>query len=141
MSSRPPDAADLSGSTAQRQRPSALCPQGEVKVNFCGKLATDGNPQVREAFLDMVGAWLTRLDERRDHEERLLPYLLSGLNDLVPRLAEKAAEWIEKLGEVFEEDRKDELKDKVRGRSQAMRRPHWCVVRCALTVIFRKADG
>jgi len=87
--------------------------EGELKVNFCGKLATDPVPQVREAFVDMVGAWLTSLDERKDHEERLLPYLLSSLNDDVPAVAERGAHWIDRLGALVEEDRAEELRDRL----------------------------
>ena len=38
-------------------------------------------PQVRLAFLHTVGDWMLRLRERLDHEQRLLPYLLSALSD------------------------------------------------------------
>ena len=67
---------------------------------------------MREAFLDAVGSWVTSLAERKDHEERLLPYLLSGLNDDAPGVAERAARWLDQLGELYERDKAEELKDK-----------------------------
>jgi len=87
--------------------------EGETKVNFFGKLATDASQPVREAFLDAVGSWVTSLAERKDHEERLLPYLLSGLNDDAPGVAERAARWLDQLGELYERDKAEELKDKL----------------------------
>ena len=103
-----------------------------VKVNFCGKLASDSNPQVlndqkgamggatlaglspnriplvapnppfshrampppfpppliqvRLEFLLVLGDWMLHLNERMDHEQRLMPYLLSALNDDNPQI-------------------------------------------------------
>ena len=34
----------------------------------------------------MLAAWMLRLPERMDHEQRLMPYLLSALNDESPQI-------------------------------------------------------
>jgi hypothetical protein len=38
---------------------------------------------VRKHLLAMLAEWLTQLPDRFDHETRLLPFLLNGLNDPV----------------------------------------------------------
>ena len=55
-------------------------------MNFCGKLAADPHPAVRREFLSLLGDWMTGLRERLDHEARLLPYVLSALNDEAPEI-------------------------------------------------------
>lgn len=61
---------------------------GEVKVNYLGKLATDASPLVRAALLDRcIGPWMTAMVERKDHESRLMPYLMSALHDEDPTVA------------------------------------------------------
>ncbi|CAG9467341.1 unnamed protein product [Pedinophyceae sp. YPF-701] len=85
--------------------------EGEVKVNFCGKLITDASVPVRLAFLDTIGLWLTDLPERQDHEQRLTQFFLAALNDATPAVAESAAAWIERLGEQYEKDHEKELKE------------------------------
>lgn len=37
--------------------------------------------QVRLEFLHVIGDWILNLRERMDHEHRLMPYLISALND------------------------------------------------------------
>ena len=34
----------------------------------------------------MLAAWMLHLPERMDHEQRLMPYLLSALNDESPQI-------------------------------------------------------
>lgn len=60
------------------------------QVNYFGKLATDSVPAVRAAFLAMVGALMTQLDERNEHEGRLLPFVLSALSDEAASIQEAA---------------------------------------------------
>lgn len=60
------------------------------QVNYFGKLATDTVPAVRTAFLDMVGTLMLTLDERNEHEARLLPYVLSSLSDEAASIQETA---------------------------------------------------
>ena len=87
--------------------------EGEVKVNFCGKLALDPVPTVRLAFCHMVGTWITTLDERKDHEERLMPYLLSAVTDSSPAVAETALDYVDRLGALYEKDKQEDLKDRL----------------------------
>jgi hypothetical protein len=38
---------------------------------------------VRKHLVTMLAEWLTQLPDRHEHETRLLPFLLNGLNDPV----------------------------------------------------------
>lgn len=42
--------------------------------------------QVRREFLSCIGDWLLTLRERMDHEPRLMPFVMSALNDEVPEI-------------------------------------------------------
>lgn len=83
----------------------------DVKVNFCGKLATDQNVQVRVAFLQMIGDWLLHLPERVDHESRLLPYLLSALHDDDQQVRGQAWRLLEEVGGQYEKEHEKDLRD------------------------------
>ncbi|GFR41385.1 hypothetical protein Agub_g2068, partial [Astrephomene gubernaculifera] len=83
----------------------------DLKVNFCGKLAADPHPAVRREFLAVLADWMTGLRERLDHEARLLPYVLSALNDESPEIQSDAVSLLERLGAQYESDHEKELKD------------------------------
>jgi hypothetical protein len=78
--------------------------EGDTKVNFCARLATDRHAAVRVEFLTMLGEWLLKLPERRDHEQRLLPYVISLVNDEVDSISTRALEIMEALGAQYEAD-------------------------------------
>ena len=82
-----------------------------LQVNFCGKLSTDSAPQVRAAFIDMIGTWLQKLDERLDHLGRLLPYLLTALSDSSTLVQKQALEQIDAIGALHEQDNAKDIKD------------------------------
>lgn len=69
---------------------------------------------MRLAFLDMVGNWLLTLRERRDHEARLLPYVLSGICDESPAVVSAALQLLDQLGQLYEQERETELADMLR---------------------------
>jgi hypothetical protein len=70
--------------------------------------------QVRLAFLDMVGNWMLTLRERRDHEPRLLPYVLSGMCDESPAVVDAALQILDQLGQQYEQEHDSELADQLR---------------------------
>ena len=84
----------------------------EVTHNYLAILGTDKSPQVREAFLHMLVDWMTRLTDRWDHEMRLLPYLINGLTDDVPKMREVAFEAMERLGATHESEKDNNERDK-----------------------------
>jgi hypothetical protein len=69
---------------------------------------------VRLAFLDMVGNWMLTLRERRDHEPRLLPYVLSGMCDESPAVVDAALQILDQLGQQYEQEHEAELADQLR---------------------------
>ncbi|GLC35967.1 hypothetical protein PLESTB_000524400 [Pleodorina starrii] len=83
----------------------------DLKVNFCGKLASDPHPAVRREFLAVLSDWMTGLRERLDHESRLLPFVLSALNDEAPEIQADAVALLERLGIQYEQDHEKDLKD------------------------------
>lgn len=70
--------------------------------------------QVRLAFLDCIGNWMLTLRERRDHEARLLPYILSGICDESPAVVQAALQFLDKLGQQYEQEHEAELADMLR---------------------------
>lgn len=86
--------------------------QREVQHNYLAILGTDKSPQVREAFLHMLVDWMTRLTDRWDHEMRLLPYLINGLTDDVPKMRDVAFEAMERLGATHESEKDNNERDK-----------------------------
>ena len=85
----------------------------DLKINYMGKLITDSCVRVRQALVRCVGTWLLDLPERRDHESRLLPYLLSGLIDEDVRVQAESLEILSKLGDLYIADNAEDMKDKL----------------------------
>lgn len=56
---------------------------------------------------------MLNLRERLDHESRLIPYVLSALNDECEEVATKAVEIMRALGVEYEHEHKEDLKDKL----------------------------
>ena len=82
-----------------------------MQVNFCGKLSTDAAPAVRLEFVEALGDWLMHLDERIDHQGRLLPYLVSALTDSHEPVRQRALQHIDSIGALYEKDNEKDLKD------------------------------
>jgi hypothetical protein len=55
--------------------------KSDASVNYCGLLCTDPQRAVRLRFVEMIGEWATSMEDRWDHHERLVPFLLTGLTD------------------------------------------------------------
>jgi hypothetical protein len=70
--------------------------------------------QVRLAFLECIGNWMLTLRERRDHEPRLLPYVLSGICDESPAVVQAALQLLDQLGQQYEQEHEAELADMLR---------------------------
>lgn len=82
-----------------------------MQVNFCGKLSTDDAAAVRLEFISAAGDWLLHLDERIDHQGRLLPYLVTGLTDTHPEVQQRSLSLLEEIGTLYEKDNEKDLKD------------------------------
>ena len=76
--------------------------------------------QVRAAFVALVGWWMCKLDERQEHESRLLPYLLAALTDDCPSIAAAAWTMLDHVGAVWEQDHAAEVQVRARGSCAGM---------------------
>ncbi|KAH7291984.1 hypothetical protein KP509_29G045100 [Ceratopteris richardii] len=82
-----------------------------VKTQYLALLASDRSILVREALLKAVAHWLLQLPERREHEIRLLPYVLNGLIDENTEMQELAFDMMELIGQQYERENEDEVRD------------------------------
>ncbi|KAI5072204.1 hypothetical protein GOP47_0012310 [Adiantum capillus-veneris] len=82
-----------------------------VKTQYLALLASDRSIKVREALLRTVTRWLLELPERREHEIRLLPYVLNGFIDENKELQGLAFDMMECIGQQYERENEDEVKD------------------------------
>ena len=60
---------------------------------------------MRAEFLEALGDWLLNLPERNDHDQRLLPYVLSFHGDELESISARAVEIMEAIGAQHEKDR------------------------------------
>lgn len=84
--------------------------------NYLALFVSHESITVREAFLRVVGDWMTTLPDRYDHESRLIPYLLSGLFDRMEEIRESCLEVCNEVGIMYEREKeKDFRKEKQMG--------------------------
>ncbi|KAM9583630.1 dynein axonemal assembly factor 5 [Trichechus inunguis] len=73
----------------------------------------DDVPQVRQAVTSVVGAWLLELRDRYSFFHKLIPLLLSSLDDELPEIRQLAASLWEKVGLQWQKENEEDLKDKL----------------------------
>ncbi|CAK9871249.1 unnamed protein product [Sphagnum jensenii] len=83
----------------------------DPKTHYFAVLATDRNSSAREELYRTIACWLCELGERKEHESRLVPYLLAGFQDPSPHLRELAFKLMEEVGLQYEEENEKEVKD------------------------------
>ncbi|XP_023102401.1 dynein axonemal assembly factor 5 isoform X1 [Felis catus] len=84
----------------------------DVLPHFAQRLFDDV-PQVRQAVTCVVGGWLLDLRDRYSFFHKLIPLLLSNLEDDIPEIALTAASLWEKVGLQWQRENEDDLKDKL----------------------------
>lgn len=99
-------------------------------MNFCAKLSKDGCHTVRLEFLDAIGAWMLELEERLDHQGRLLPYLLTAVSDEHILVRNRAIHLIDKIGALYETENATELKDTLTYLPQEAHNVGWAESTC-----------
>lgn len=88
--------------------------EGDQRVNFFGKLASDSSTRVRERFAATLEDWITNLPERKEHESRFVPFALAVLADSAPEVSNRAFAALDALGREREEsERPDELRQRL----------------------------
>ena len=80
-----------------------------VSVNTLAELASHKNHRVRLRTAKMLSYFLVYLPDRYDHHQRLLPYVLSFINEPYPNIQKAALECIDKCGLQYESEHPDEI--------------------------------
>ena len=78
-------------------------------MNTLAELAIHKNYRVRLRCCEMLSYFLVYLPDRYDHQPRLLPYILSFINDNVPDVQMAALDCIEKCGLQYECEHPDDI--------------------------------
>lgn len=87
-----------------------------TKLNYMALLISDPVPTVVKRFYEMVTTWMLELEDRSDHESRLIPYILTGLFDPNEEISLYVCERLELIGKKYEKDNeKDIIDDKQYG--------------------------
>ena len=76
-------------------------------------LLLDKTGTVREALYDCVGEWLLKLPDRYSIGYKILPLLLAGLKDEMPRLKTFCENKLFALGELYQQEWETRLKDEM----------------------------
>ncbi|XP_033695100.1 dynein axonemal assembly factor 5 isoform X2 [Tursiops truncatus] len=84
----------------------------DVLPHFAQRLFDDV-PQVRQAVARVVGGWLLHLRDRYSFLHKLIPLLLSSLDDEIPEIACEAAGLWEQVGLRWQMENEEDLKDKL----------------------------
>eukprot|EP00826_Nyctotherus_ovalis_P023202 TRINITY_DN1784_c0_g8_i2.p1 TRINITY_DN1784_c0_g8~~TRINITY_DN1784_c0_g8_i2.p1 ORF type:complete len:875 (+),score=299.36 TRINITY_DN1784_c0_g8_i2:535-3159(+) len=85
--------------------------QPDTKFNYLASLLKDEKEVVREAFFKMLIQWMLDLPDKRDHEGRIVPYLLSGLYDPWESIEQLVFEQMEEIGRVREEENEKDFRE------------------------------
>lgn len=72
--------------------------EATTKVNYFAMFVADRSTVVRDHFYKTIANMLMKLPDKKDHEPRLFPYLISGLYDQNDDIKETVFELIEELG-------------------------------------------
>ncbi|XP_045885477.1 dynein axonemal assembly factor 5-like isoform X1 [Micropterus dolomieu] len=73
----------------------------------------DDSPQVRKAVTAVVGDWLLHMRDRYSYFHKLIPLLLSSINDEIPETRLLAADLWKRVGAQWEKENEDDIKDKM----------------------------
>ncbi|TNN68891.1 Dynein assembly factor 5, axonemal [Liparis tanakae] len=73
----------------------------------------DDSPQVRRAVATVVGDWLLHMRDRYSYFHKLIPLMLSGIDDEIPEIRLLSADLWRQVGAQWEKENEDDLKDKM----------------------------
>ncbi|GAA6229167.1 dynein assembly factor 5, axonemal [Lates japonicus] len=73
----------------------------------------DDSPQVRKAVTAVVGDWLLHMRDRYSYFHKLIPLLLSSINDEIPEIRLLATDLWRQVGAQWEKENEDDIKDKM----------------------------
>ncbi|KAM3574392.1 hypothetical protein VYU27_003685 [Nannochloropsis oceanica] len=101
---------ELVGFRAENVLPISVFYRADVSFNYLAQLSQDAHPMVRKSLVNMLAEWLTQLPDRYDHETRLLPFLLNGLNDPVQENQVHALKALAKCADLYVRDNEEEIR-------------------------------
>ncbi|XP_068434331.1 dynein axonemal assembly factor 5-like [Clinocottus analis] len=82
-------------------------------VSHLAQRLFDDSPQVRRAVTAVVGDWLLHMRDRYSYFHKLIPLLLSGIDDEIPEISLLTAELWKQVGAQWEKENEDDIKDKM----------------------------
>ena len=80
-----------------------------VSINTLAELASHKNHRVRLRCCEMLSFMMIYLPDRYDHQQRLLPYVLSFIVDDMSAIRQAALDCMEKCGLQYERDNPDDI--------------------------------
>ncbi|CDW81095.1 UNKNOWN [Stylonychia lemnae] len=82
-----------------------------TKLNYFAILVSDRSTVVRDLFYKTIAGLSMKLPDKKDHEGRLFPYLISGLYDHNDVIRESVFDLIEELGKQYEEEYEKDIRE------------------------------
>ena len=86
--------------------------EASIKYNYFARFVDDRSTVVRETFFKTMANWLLKLPDKVDHEGRIIPYMISALNDQNDGIQDLAFELLEEMGMDYEEREEQKVRDK-----------------------------
>jgi hypothetical protein len=83
--------------------------KADVSVNYLAELACDPSAVVRERLAVMLASFLTELEDRYDHQTRLLPYLLDLVGDENVAIQQITLACLSRCGAAYEQDHPEDV--------------------------------
>ncbi|KAJ3166316.1 HEAT repeat-containing protein 2 [Geranomyces variabilis] len=77
------------------------------------QLALDKSQSVRESLYSTAGDWLLKLPDRWSLGYKVLPLLLAGFSDDIPKAVTLSADYMDRVGKLYEEEWNDRVKDEM----------------------------
>jgi hypothetical protein len=103
---------DLVGFREENVLPIAAFYKAEVQVNFLAELVSDPSQAVREQLILFLTTLLTVIEDRYDHQTRLLPYVLDLMTDEDSRVSQLAMNCLQICGKQYETEHNEEILEK-----------------------------
>jgi hypothetical protein len=104
---------DLVGFREENVLPIAAFYKAEVQVNFLAELVSDPSQAVREQLILFLTTLLTLIEDRYDHQTRLLPYVLDLMTDEDRRVSQLAMNCLQICGKQYETEHNEEILEKL----------------------------
>lgn len=77
------------------------------------QLTLDKSQSVRESLYVTAGEWMLKLPDRWSIAYKILPLLLAGMTDELPKLINLSRKYMEEIGKLYEADWEDRVKDEL----------------------------